>query len=413
MGAPSQVLLAGLLRASTIGARFVLLIAVARYLTPDAAGQFGLIAALVGYALFPLGLEFYAHSTRVVAAGGTLRRREVLSDQWWLSRLSYATFASPIALVIWTADVQGWLFVAVLLLCVSEHVAQEGHRLLVALEQQVAASEVLFVRLGSWVILLAPVLALFPAARSVHILLLAWLVASGTASVLAWRRINSLVGPWWRVPPDRNRVGAALRVVLPLLIATLAFRGLFVFDRYALDWLEGSSAVAPYVLAFGAVSTVLALQDATLLSFATPRLISAIATADWEQFQRLRRRLWRDSGVLVTGLLALAAVAWLAIVPTLPQEYHNTLDIAVSAGLVAVVASASMVPHVLLYAARRDRGVLTGNLVGLAVLVAGTTTFALIWSDRRALVVAMPIAVSAMLLVKWGLSRQIVPAGST
>src|SRR5690606_16168777 len=52
------------LRGLTLSSRFLLLFALARWLSPAELGLFGLVSAIVGYGIYLVGLEFYAFATR-------------------------------------------------------------------------------------------------------------------------------------------------------------------------------------------------------------------------------------------------------------------------------------------------------------------------------------------------------------
>ena len=53
-----------ILRGLTLASRFLLSVLLARMLSPEEMGQYGLVTAVLAFALLALGLEFYSHMYR-------------------------------------------------------------------------------------------------------------------------------------------------------------------------------------------------------------------------------------------------------------------------------------------------------------------------------------------------------------
>src|ERR1700753_658930 len=79
-----------LLRGLTLASRFLLSVLLARMLTPDAVGEYGLITATLAFALVVIGLEFYSHTMRELVPAGEVRRVEIIANQLLLAAIIFA-----------------------------------------------------------------------------------------------------------------------------------------------------------------------------------------------------------------------------------------------------------------------------------------------------------------------------------
>src|SRR5690606_28781255 len=163
----------------------------------------------------------------------------------------------PLLVVIF---LQGWLpwrlaggFFALLVI---EHLAQELNRLLVAMSEQLLASVVLFLRSGLWAPVPLPLMWAVPESRQLGTVLTAWLAASSLAVLLGVVRLLQLDHASLSRPIDWLWLGRGLKVALPLLVGTLALRGVFTFDRYWVEHVAGLEVLGAYTLYMGTASAI-------------------------------------------------------------------------------------------------------------------------------------------------------------
>src|ERR1700759_3999044 len=79
------------LRGLTLASRFLLSVLLARTLSPDAMGDYGLITATLAFALLGLGLEFYSYTHREIVPASAQRRAQIIADQFALAAVAFAT----------------------------------------------------------------------------------------------------------------------------------------------------------------------------------------------------------------------------------------------------------------------------------------------------------------------------------
>lgn len=228
------------LRGATLASKFLLVFFLARYLTAGELGLYGLLTATIAYALYLVGLDFYIYTTREIAKIGELRFGGLLKNQIAMTAALYAVFL-PSLLTIFAMKLLPWqLAVWFFVLLVLEHINQEIGRLLIALSQQHAASLNLFLRSGSWPLAAILLMSLHPGFKSLNSVLLLWIIGDLLALTFSALKLRQLEIHGWQERIDWGWIATGIKVAIPFLLATLAIRGIFTFDRY---WVKELSSL--------------------------------------------------------------------------------------------------------------------------------------------------------------------------
>src|SRR5580704_2341574 len=91
-----------ILRGLTLASRFLLSVVLARMLSPDEMGQYGLVTAVLAFALLALGLEFYSHTLRELVPASPTRRAQIIADQIALGIVTFFVVGLLSALAVWS-----------------------------------------------------------------------------------------------------------------------------------------------------------------------------------------------------------------------------------------------------------------------------------------------------------------------
>jgi O-antigen/teichoic acid export membrane protein len=395
------------LRGLTLVSKFVLLLALAKYMTLVEVGQYGVLAATVGYALFILGLDFYTYSTREMLNVDRTLWPAMLRNQAVFYVACYATMLPVFYVALeWSDAFSDRLVVWFIVLVILEHLSQELSRLLVAMSLPVSATVLGFLRGGIWVFACIAVMIAVPALRSIETVLVAWACGSLCAVAFGLASIRGLL----RSDVTRSRIDwrwiwRGVKICTPLLIATLSIRGLSVFDRYLQGFFAGKEALGVYIFYASVANAIQAFLDAAVFSFQYPRVVKAAQSKDRSDLGAAVRQLTRAT---VFTVIALSLVASIGIKPVLEllhrPIYAENLGMFfwILAGV--VLFSMSMIPHYVLYAIRRDRAILAANLSSVAVFV--VAAFALApHLQTLAIPVALTVAYGTMFASKLALCR--------
>lgn len=384
-----------ILRGTTLASKFLLIFFLARFLEPEEVGLYGLLVAALSYSTYLLGLDFYTYVTREIIAHSRDDWGRVMKSQAALSLGLYALFI-PLIMLVFVGEVLPWVLVSwFLILLVLGHINQEFMRILIAISKPLTASVALFLRTGVWVLLVIPLMCFVPNMRKLEAVLLAWTLGEFIAFILValiWSRMG--IGGW-RKSIDWVWIGKGVRVALPLLMASLAIRGIYTFDRYWLEAIAGLEVVGAYVLFIGVATAMISFLDAGVFAFSYPVLIRAFQKGDAPKYCRELKKLLLHTALLSLFFAASALLlikyllAWLnKPIYTLHQDMFTWIIMA------TVLSALSMVPHYGLYAQSRDRPIIISHIVGLIIFILATLFFIQYWPG-----IAIPLALCAAFFV--------------
>lgn len=383
------------LRSATLGTRFLFIFFLAKYLDPASVGYYGLFSATVGYALYFVGLDFYTYVTREILKTPNALRGRLLKNQMALSGLLYLALL-PFALLFlqsagWPRHLAWWFFPILLL----EHFNQEMSRLLSALSEQITASLALFVRQGSWAVVIVALMTLEPNSRHLDTVMALWACAGVAAAAQGIWKIKQLQMGGWRSSIDWRWIKNGIAISIAFLVATLAVRGFQTIDRYWLEALGGIEIVGAYTLLIGVAGTLLTFLDAGVFAYAYPALITHSHRQEYNAVRVKVRKVFFQTLVLS---VAFGVVSWL-ILPFLldwidKPAYKDALGLYPWLLMAMIINAVGLVPHYALYARGTDRPIIYSHFVALPVFVLAT------WACSQAYsILAVPIGLNIAFLV--------------
>ena len=387
------------LRAATLASRFLLIFFLARFLEPAQLGLYGLLTATIGYSLYLLGFDFYTFTTREVLKRERQEWGGLLKDQGALSLVLYAIFIPLLSMIFvqgllpWS--LAGWFFA----LLVLEHLNQELSRLLIAISEQLLASVMLFLRQGTWAIGVTALMAVEPTTRSLDYILGAWTVAGLVAVLAGAYRLTQLRIGGWNKKVDWRWIASGLKVSIPLLVATLALRGVFTLDRYWLQSLGGLEIVGAYVLFMGISGTLMTFLDAGVFAFSYPGLISAHHKQQPVLFRKNLRLLLTQTVILSVAFSIVSMLLLSFLLSWLNKPLYTAQEHLYPWVLITMVLNAlGMVPHYALYAQGIDRPIIHSHIASLFVFLITTWVFSQYWP-----LLAVPLGLCAafLLILVW------------
>ncbi|WP_306168720.1 hypothetical protein [Halomonas sp. MMSF_3323] len=358
------------LRGSALISKFALLFLLAYFLEPKDVALYGLLVATVGYCIYGLGFDFYVYSTRELLGASHLHWARLLRDQGMFFIVTYA-IVLPLLFVVFVLDLLPWTTAPwFFFLVVLEHLGQELNRLLVAMSRQLYASCVHFLRGGLWALIVALCFWKFPSSRSLEFVLSAWVVGATIACFVGFLVIYKLDRNCLKQPVDWRWVKRGLKIAFPFLLATLAVRGMFTFDRYWIEITAGENVLASYVLFAGVASTVTAFLDAGVFVFSYPKLIVFCKEKDCDAFSNGMRILLIQTSVISFLLSVLAAALIHPVLMLIGKDIYieNVGILYVMLGAIFIYAI-SMVPHYGLYAMSQDAVIIKIHLLSFVLFL--------------------------------------------
>jgi len=350
--------------------RLLLIFLLAKFLSPEELGVFGLIVATIGFGVLLLGVDFYNYSHREFLSREPEKQGFVIQQHLIVQFFLYILLL-PLFFFVFTLDLIGlqyapWFFALLLI----EHIAQEIFRLLVIMQKQILASFLLFLRVGSWVFVIALLMFLYNDYRSIERVFLVWTIAGGVSILIGLIIVIKSIALWPSFCINYQWIKKGLKVGLWFLIGTLALKGLLTFDRYAVEILGSAETLGVYVFYMSIVIGVYSLLEPAIFSFLYPKMILSYQKGDIKQFSILLKELSISTIVMSFGL---ALLTWFVIPLAIDLinkpvylTHLSSLNMLLVAGFFYGV---SHIPHYALYAMKRDSWIVGAHLTGLVLFL--------------------------------------------
>lgn len=391
------------LRGLTLLSKFCLLLFLAKYLDPVEVGLYGLLVATVAYGIYPLGFEFYTYSTREIIKTEGAQRVSVLRNQVALHIRLYF-IAIPLFFLIFYFDLLPWhaapWFFALVIL---EHACQEMMRLLVALEKQLVASIVLFVRQGSWALIVIALMLLDAKTRQLDVVLVGWVAGAAVAAVMSmlvlWRVLG--IQEFWARAVDWRWVRTGLRVAIPFFLGTISLNFVTTVDKYWFNVLQGGEALGGYVFFMSISAAMMSFLEAGIFSFIYPSIIAAHHAGHAARFKSYLRKMLIQTVVLSVLFVVGVSLFIDWILTLLQREVYLGMKSVLYIFLLAMFFQAlSYIPHYALYAQGRDRAIVGAHIFSVPIFIV-TVALLVGWNDFYAVPVGGCVSYAAMLVYKY------------
>lgn len=354
-----------LLRGLTLASRFLLSVLLARMLTAEQLGEYGLITATLAFALLALGLEFYSYMYREMVPASPRQRAQMIATLLVLAATAFLVVALVSILAVlagfFPAKLASWF----LLILATEHLSLEATRILIIMSRPVRAYMGVFLRGGIWVYAIAALMFTLPGARSLETVLIWWAVGGAASVLFAAFSLRDL--PWREIGrPDWAWIAGGLRVARPFMLAAGGVLTISYFDRFMIDHSAGRTALGIYTFYSTIAIGMLSLGASVSHQF-LPKVIAAWPAGADAYRDAVRTFFWSLAGI-AAGMVALAAGL---IVPLL--ALMQLTQYALSVGVFFVMLPGLFlriladVPSYALYAAKADTSLLICN-VGSAII---------------------------------------------
>lgn len=360
------------LRISAAGGKFALLLVLARTTDAAAVGLYGLVAATITLGLYVVGVDYYTYTTRQLLRAIGPSPGQVIRDQASLQGRTYLLSMVPVVVLFATGllpwRVAPW-FLGIL---ITEHVSLEFYRLLIARKRPLRANAVFFLRTGSWSFGWSGLALVWPSARSLDALWIAWVLGGVLAIAVGTMWMRDVIIAAVTARPDWERIRRGLRVAWQFLVATLAFRAMLTIDRYVLEAFRGTAEVGIYTLYIGMANVVVLIVQSGVVVVLFPRLVEGRDRGDDVAF---RHQLSRFTRIVGASAIAAGMLVGAAVIPLLTMLGNPSYRADLASFWVLLVgttvAALNFIPHYVLYALDKDREIMMMTLLALVVAVAG------------------------------------------
>lgn len=385
------------IRALTLLGKFILLFYMAKFLSAEEVGIYGLIVVLVSYSLYAVGFDFYTFSTRELVLKEKKEWGSFLKSQSFLIFFAYITILPLILFLASYSIPLKWLYFLGFLI-IFEHLNQELMRLLIIDKKVVLANNLLFIRSGLWCYAIIAGMFLSLVSKRLDSILYAWISFDVIALLLSWILLKKglIFDKGLQIKKDWLKRG--LKICLPLLFSTLILRAITTTDRIWLEHLEGLEVIAAYSLFIGLTNALISFLETGVFSFIYPQMIQEKNNP--REFRKLiKKMLFQSLGLsLVISLVLVASFPYFLhwIGKDIYYSYKHIFYVVLFANILYCI---SMVPHYILYAKHKDTKIIVSHILGLGVFALSTLAF-IAWGVSVAVAYGLCCAFISILIIK-------------
>jgi len=358
-----------ILRGLTLVSKFILIMFIARYLSPEELGIWGLMNITLSISLLLVGLDFYVFNTREILAVDKTKYVVFIKDQVVFQLFAYLLFL-PLLFGVFFAEIIPWQYAGWFYgLLILEHLSQESTRLHIVLSRPTKSSVILFLRSGAWVYVVIFLFYFEPDARQLPMAWSGWIVGAFASVLLSFYSLRKL--PWriaLQTPVDWRWIKKGLKISLPLLCATISFVGILNMDRYFLKYYCGETYVGIYTFYFSIANLINVIIFTGLIMILYPKLVSSFQQKEYLKYRALMRKMTLG---IIGSILILILLALLLINPVLniidKQIYAENINIfylmLVNASLLVI----TYIPHYGLFVRKLDKSIIISNVCAMVV----------------------------------------------
>jgi O-antigen/teichoic acid export membrane protein len=346
----------------------------ARELSIEQLGIYGLLTGSISYCLYIVGLDYYTYTTRELMSQPKENWSILLRDQVTFYIITYA-LTLPIFLILFTQQLLPWkMLLPFYGLLAIEHISQELYRILVAIQKPLLASISLFFRLGAWIYAIFIYTIILNFSVSLNLIFTGWSIGGLLSIMLGLVYLHKAID-WSRVKKQRINWTAilnGLRVSSHLLVSTLALRTLFTFDRYFIEWYVSTESVGVYTFYSSLVNGISGFIDAGVIVFQAPQIVKSYKLGNMVEFNKAKAIMQRS---IIIALIILCGLSLIIINPLLhfisKETFIKDISIYYWLLLATIFLSLSNISHYELYAKDKDRHLMFSGIVTLVVFCSG------------------------------------------
>jgi O-antigen/teichoic acid export membrane protein len=259
------------LRGASIGARFLLSFLFVKYISLEFQGEYSLLLTSITVLMLVTGFDFYVFSNRFM-----IKNREqtgyALTNQFFFHLITYTALFILFIVLTLIGITNEFLTITILFLLIFEHLGMEFFRVFVAIEKVLIANVILFVRTGTWPLLLIYQLIYTTKEITLTTIITYWMTASIISVVLCIPFIyDEIRGTKFYI--DKKWIKRGTKVAALFFIATFSQKIIEFSDRYIIDSFLGAKSLGIYSFYFQLANVVNVTIFTVLISFMYPKII--------------------------------------------------------------------------------------------------------------------------------------------
>jgi O-antigen/teichoic acid export membrane protein len=358
-----------LLRLASLVGKFGLSVYIARYLSLDDLGLYGLIMSLTMFAVVIYGGRIDYDLARQIAKMDKMNGYGLLRDQSAFYIINYIITIPIVIFGQYFFREPLTLLLLVLLICWLESYSNLLFVNTLFLSRPILANVAFFLRSGLWSIMVIAAGLAFPTVRSLWFVLAAWAIGTGLSIALNLWFLEIQCWPGARAAAvDWARIRTALGRSFPMWIGSVGLVGGSYLDRFVVGAFLDMKAVGLTTFYTSFSGAVVMLVSTSIFGVVAPKLVDYAAQRRATQYNRELRRAGFNSAALSAVLCVGISICipYLASAMHKPEIAGNVLALwlLMAATFVRMIAETAFCG---LYSQHKDREIWIGNSIFLFV----------------------------------------------
>jgi O-antigen/teichoic acid export membrane protein len=357
-----------LVRGLSILSRVFLVFYLAKFLTVEQYGIYGILNSSLMIGIYLIGFDIYVVITREVPKSSLKSQQQLFIHQVLLYLCSYI-FILPIFLFFLKNGFlpQSLIFLFALLL-VLEHITQEFVRVFFALRYVIIANIIIFFRRVFWIILFVIFSYINENFLNIKSLLLFWSINHLFLLPISWFFLKKIgILPISDFNINKFLLKKILKSSLVFLGASISLQLITYSNLYFIKWYYGSSEVGVFSFFSNALILINVFIQVTLVSIFLPRIIE-LKHHHGKKYELLFKKM--KNGIFIS-VIFIAGLLLFIIKPVLvfigKNEFLNSLNVFYFLLAGFVIYGISNVWHYFLYIHNLEKFILYSSAISCLI----------------------------------------------
>jgi len=365
-------LLALLLRGSSMGSKFLLIIGLSKILTTYEYGVFSLLITTLTFLMFFLGLDFYNFSHREIIDDDT-NKIQFLVNQFWFHVFCYIVYI-PIVYCLFSIDIIPFSYIIPFyILLVIEHLGQELFRFFNLFNKPHQANFSLLIRTGLWISIMFLVeYVIYNRELNITTILYYWISGSilallhGFIYIMIRGNVKRKDIKFFSI--DKKWIKRGVKISIPFFFGTIAYKIIEYSDRYMIDWFLDKEQVGIYSFYTNFANIVNIAVNTITITLIFPNLLRVISSG---KIMKIKADIINFKKEILVTTAIVSAIIIIMIFPTLnwlnKPDFSNEIVTYFVVLTANVIFNISLLYHFLLYAYKKDKSILMPTLYACVV----------------------------------------------
>ncbi|WP_428529216.1 ATP-grasp fold amidoligase family protein [Roseibium sp.] len=367
-----------LMRSSSLVLRFLLSVYIIKQIGLEATGTYGLVQALVtaAPALLGFGLNYFV--IRDVASLSRLSAGVLIKTRLALSVICLAVASAVVAALMVGEFVPVPPLIGLVVLIIwLETVSADIQVPLVGRGMVLQANALFFIRSAGWVPFAIGLGLLFPALRTIEVVLIAWLCAYPATFILLLFFLKEWPLRDIALAPFKFRwAGLRLRKCWLIFVSEICTAASVYGDRYVVLFFLGLSATGVYTFYLSLATALHTLISTAVVQIAAPSLFKSYQSGSLGKWRDVMSKQYAKLTIVGLGLGFAVFGAGLVLINAMEiREVKDHQFVFALLIIAAIVRSHASLTYLGLNSLRKDKQNALIKLAGLAVTVLALVVF--------------------------------------